>query len=214
MSDNSKISKFFSFYKKGSMIFRELDIPKYLFYIKERKVALIKKLENSERIISVLGAGDIFGEMVLNDSSLRIFSSKAVEDTTLIKMDEETLKNLMSTDAEFIPSVFKSITNRIVKLSDLLEVANINNNELKVISLLLKYLKTTDINQSNISLNLSEILNYISDQIKISAADTAAVLQKLEKLKYININFNEAVINDYKKLVEYETCLKESHQIS
>ena len=64
-------------YRAGEVIFHENDEGDVAYIIDQGRVEVTKKLEGKEIHLSTLNAGEIFGEMALIDSSLRMASAEA-----------------------------------------------------------------------------------------------------------------------------------------
>ena len=79
-------------YQPGSFVFREGE-PGTCAYVIERGTVKLETLRNGRRIaIANLGEGQLFGEMALIDSEVRSSSAIAVEDTVLVVISLDQLR--------------------------------------------------------------------------------------------------------------------------
>lgn len=80
-------------FKKGDVIIEEGDKPHCAYILSSGQVEVTKKRNDGEQaVLTVLKAGDIFGEMSLVDSQPRSATVTALEDVRLIIVDATTFK--------------------------------------------------------------------------------------------------------------------------
>ncbi len=78
---------------RGERLFREGDSGDSLYVITSGKVKLGRaSTDGRESLISVLGPGEMFGELSLFDPGPRLTSAVAVSDTALIGLDNDRLR--------------------------------------------------------------------------------------------------------------------------
>ena len=80
--------------KKDDIIFKDSEVGKCGYIVKEGGVKVYKEGFLGEEQIAQLGKGDIFGEMVLLDAFPRSASAKAVSETELVEITIEMYNNL------------------------------------------------------------------------------------------------------------------------
>ncbi len=83
--------------KKGEAIFEEGDIGSDLYLIKKGKVRIFLLRDEEEIELAVLKEGDFFGEMAILREDKRSASVKAIEDTTLLRLSNDTFNGLIET---------------------------------------------------------------------------------------------------------------------
>lgn len=86
-----------------NILFKEGDKGDSLFIISSGAINVIKKIQGKDEIISVLGGGDIMGEMSLLTGQARSATLQAATTVSLVRIDR---KNFMAV-AEKHPSLFK-----------------------------------------------------------------------------------------------------------
>ncbi len=75
--------------RAGTTIFREHETGDFAYLIETGKVELSADDEGRKVVITIVGAGDLFGEMSVIDNSLRIATAIAIEDTVVIPIGAE-----------------------------------------------------------------------------------------------------------------------------
>jgi CRP-like cAMP-binding protein len=93
----------------GEVVFAEGDAGEHMFGVIEGGVELRK----GGLVVSTLGAGDVFGEMALIDSSPRSLSAVAAVDTTLATIDRHLFLFLVHETPTFALDVMGSLAGRI-----------------------------------------------------------------------------------------------------
>ncbi|MDT8316377.1 MAG: cyclic nucleotide-binding domain-containing protein [bacterium] len=83
-------------YKEGETIFKEGDEGERLFIILSGAVRISKNIPGmGEEALSVLRAGDYFGEMALIDNAPRSADARIHEDSSLMTLSKKDLETLM-----------------------------------------------------------------------------------------------------------------------
>jgi len=83
-------------YKEGETIFSEGDEGERLFVILSGAVRISKNIPGmGEEALSVLRAGDYFGEMSLIDNAPRSADARTHEDSSLMSLSKKDLETLM-----------------------------------------------------------------------------------------------------------------------
>ncbi|HEY7510320.1 MAG TPA: cyclic nucleotide-binding domain-containing protein, partial [Vicinamibacteria bacterium] len=84
-------------YPKDSVVFFENEQGDFFFMILDGRIKVtILGDDGREVILSLLGAGDFFGEMALLDNEPRSATAIAVEDTELLSLHRNDFQNVLS----------------------------------------------------------------------------------------------------------------------
>jgi len=92
----------------GSVVFHEGELGQELFGIIEGQI----QLQTSDRVIALLGADDVFGEMALVDSSPRMATAIATVDSVLAVIDRHRFLFLVHETPTFALSVMSAMADR------------------------------------------------------------------------------------------------------
>mgnify|MGYP005631038485 CR=1 FL=1 len=96
-------------YLAEEVIFREGDVGDSMFIIIDGSVSVY----NQKKEITTLEKGECFGEMALLDREPRSSSIRAVTDTAVLKIDEESFYELVSGNIEIIQGIVKILSKRL-----------------------------------------------------------------------------------------------------
>ena len=100
-------------FKKGDVIFKELDEGEEMYFITSGEIQIMKTLGGVDVNIAILSAGDFFGEMALITGSKHSISAIAFADCILHVMDKETFKSNITNNREFDSRVLVSLAHRL-----------------------------------------------------------------------------------------------------
>ena len=97
---------------KDEEVFQEGDPGDSMYSIIDGSVSVF----NQKKEIAILKTGECFGEMALFDQEPRSSSIRAVTDTAVLKIDEESFYELIAGNIEIIQGVVKVLSKRLRKL--------------------------------------------------------------------------------------------------
>jgi CRP-like cAMP-binding protein len=100
-------------YPKDSMLFSEGEPGDELYIIQRGSVKIAKIVDNSEVLLAVLKAGDIFGEMALLEAKPRAASAVAYEDCMVLAVNRVNFERMISTQPQIIARLTILLSERI-----------------------------------------------------------------------------------------------------
>lgn len=83
-------------YAKDEMVFQEEAKGDSMYIISKGSVKVVKKVKNQEHIITVIKAGEFFGEMAIVDGDPRSAGVKAAEPTTALMLSDKGYAKMRS----------------------------------------------------------------------------------------------------------------------
>ena len=96
-------------YLAEEVIFQEGDVGDSMFIIINGSVSVY----NQKKKITTLETAECFGEMALLDREPRSSSIRAVTDTAVLKIDEDSFYELVSGKIEIIQGIVKVLSKRL-----------------------------------------------------------------------------------------------------
>jgi HEAT repeat protein len=100
-------------YPPGTIIFEENQAPDHLYLIVQGKVEVFRRVNSTERPLAYLGEKECFGEMAILDDQPRSASVRAVEPTTLLKIDRESFREIILERPQIAFAIFKILSGRL-----------------------------------------------------------------------------------------------------
>ena len=105
--------------RTGEMIFQKGEIGKSLYVVASGRV----RVHDEDQTLEFLKEGHVFGEMALLDPEPRSASATAVEDTQLLRLDQEPFFELLEDQREVARGIIKMLTRRLrARMQDLNEL--------------------------------------------------------------------------------------------
>jgi CRP/FNR family cyclic AMP-dependent transcriptional regulator len=107
--------RFIKDYRQGEVVFDEGSRGREMYVVHTGEVRIVKKdSSGKEAVLSVLGPGEIFGEMALLDQKPRSATAIAVKDgTRLVALDRTRFTYLLRHEPEFAFIVMETLCRRI-----------------------------------------------------------------------------------------------------
>ena len=93
----------------GTTIFAKGDLGTCMYIIVDGRV----RIHDGERTLNELGEGDVFGEMAVLDAAPRVASVTAMEETRLLRLDQEPLYELMADRIEVVRGIIAVLLGRL-----------------------------------------------------------------------------------------------------
>jgi CRP/FNR family cyclic AMP-dependent transcriptional regulator len=190
-------------YRAGEFIFKEGDSEDTMYFIKEGKVEISKKMGDAEQVLAFLGPNDFFGEMALLSKAPRSASAKAIKDTIVIVFNRKQFMTLLKTRGEIVLKIIEVLIQRLKESNDTIRKLIQKNQKALVFDALSKWLQVKE-NDANI-LMASE---WVSQQLGMKVRETESVIRQLVMMNLLSLKGNIVSINQnetsekLKKLVE------------
>jgi CRP/FNR family transcriptional regulator, cyclic AMP receptor protein len=106
--------KFIQTFQSGETIFAEGSSGSFMYVVVAGAVEIRRKKEGVERKVAELGPGEIFGELAVVDSEVRMATAIAIQDgTQLVAIDQARFVYLTSQQPAFALTVMRVMAERI-----------------------------------------------------------------------------------------------------
>jgi CRP-like cAMP-binding protein len=114
-------------YEKGQLLFLHGDVTKYFYIISSGWLKLFRDtLDGQEAFLGLATTGDLIGEIDFN-KKLHLFSAKAVNETELLLLPQDILKESIEDNGALALKVIKALNSTISLLELQLEHASTMN---------------------------------------------------------------------------------------
>jgi CRP/FNR family transcriptional regulator, cyclic AMP receptor protein len=190
-------------YKAGQTIFKEDDSEDTMYFIKEGKVEISKKMGDADQVIALLGQNDFFGEMALLSRAPRSATAKALKETTLIVFNRKQFLLLLKTRGEIVLKIIEVLIQRLKESNDTIRKLIQKNQKALVFDTLSKWLQVKDSDA-----NILAASEWVSKQLGMKVRETESVIRQLVMMNVLSLTDNMITINQdetsekLKKLVE------------
>lgn len=113
LDDKALFEKSGRTFKAGETIFSEAEPGNEMYLIKTGRVKVICSEKKGTKVLSVLGAGSLFGEMALIEAKPRSATVVAIEKTEVLVLTFSDLEQIISGKPEFLFKLIQVLCNRI-----------------------------------------------------------------------------------------------------
>ena len=122
--DNDIIFNYGKVFEKGDYIIKEGEKSNDVYVILKGRVIVNKKNinDNKIKILTILGPGEIIGEMSFFDASVRSASCIADSKVIVIAFTAETFSEIYKVHPRWFEQILKSLSNRIINTLDILKI--------------------------------------------------------------------------------------------
>jgi CRP/FNR family cyclic AMP-dependent transcriptional regulator len=182
-------------FAQGEVLFREGDPASAAYLLQSGRVRLLKRVRMVERSLSILRAGDLFGEGALLDGAVRSSTAVALSEGVALVLDRAALREIV----ERIPSLSERILTQLVRrlrdAEDQIEVLMLRDTQSKVISALLKMARATS-GPADLSVSPVEL----SSRVGLDVETVKRAVQRLRDQQYLRIVGERVEIPDLEAL--------------
>ncbi len=100
-------------FEAGATIFSEGEPGNEMYLIKSGRVKVIRSEKSGTKVLSILGAGNLFGEMALIEAKPRSATVVAMEKTDVLVLTFSDLEQIISGKPEFLFKLIQIMCKRI-----------------------------------------------------------------------------------------------------
>ncbi len=111
--DKTLLEKSAQTFEAGATIFSEAEPGNEMYLIKSGRVKVIRSEKSGTKVLSILGAGSIFGEMALIEAKPRSATVVAMEKTDVLVLTFSDLEQIISGKPEFLFKLIQVLCKRI-----------------------------------------------------------------------------------------------------
>ena len=100
-------------YPAGATVYTEGDEATECFLIQDGRLRLVKKIRSTERSLTVLRPGDLFGEDALLPGATRTATAVALTDMHALALDRNMFAELLTTNREVAGRLVQQLVRRL-----------------------------------------------------------------------------------------------------
>jgi CRP/FNR family transcriptional regulator, cyclic AMP receptor protein len=190
ISEGQNMTAFEISYKAGQIVFKEDDSEDTMYFIKEGKVEISKKMGDADQVIALLGPNDFFGEMALLSRAPRSATAKALKETTLIVFNRKQFMLLLKTRGEIVLKIIEVLIRRLKESNDTIRKLIQKNQKALVFDTLSKWLQVKDSDA-----NILAASEWVSKQLGMKVRETESVIRQLVMMNVLSLADSIITIN-------------------
>ncbi len=135
------VSKLLRSYSQGEYLFRQGDSGDTMFVILEGAVLLFHTQHNAERLVGIVGGGEMLCEkaILIDGPYRRSFTAQAKTSTIAIEFDTKNFKNIQTKIPDFTIKMVKMLSNRLDQANQMVFILQSTDPVDRVIKYLLHF---------------------------------------------------------------------------
>lgn len=185
--DKGTYEKHLRFFKAGDMIFRENEEGSEMFVIVEGQVEIRKATgPSSNKTLTVLHKGDMFGEMAIIEKMPRSATAVAVQPTRLLVLNEKLYESTMASNPDFARKMNKVLSERIRRANAIIQNLMSTNRQNQLWTGLVQYARERGVNTFKGSrVSVAEFATWAAEHLGMNEKEVQTILAQLLKREVI-----------------------------
>src|SRR5262249_23193228 len=179
-------------YAAGDTVYVEGQEARECFLIEEGRIRIVKRVRSTERSLTVLGAGDLFGEDALIPRSRRSASAVALSDLAVLALRADTLVALMASNTDIARRLVEQLVRRLRDAEEQLENAMLRDQPSRVINTLIRLASSREATEEGFVLRISPV--ELASRAGLDVEAVKRVVQKLREGGYLRIADEQIVL--------------------
>ena len=191
-------------YENGNYIFLEDSEGEQCFFVAKGSVKVTRlSKDGREVILTMLNAGDFFGEMSLLDGESRSANVIALEETEVLTLNREDFLVVLHDYPTIAIQLVKEMAGRLRKSDRQIASLSLSDAEKRITMCIIRFADDQGIiKNGKVSIPKTPIQQDIANMAGTSRETVSRALSILEKENLIKRNGRELIILDYKKFIK------------
>lgn len=178
----------------GTILFGQGEPGGSMYVIRSGRVRLTRTADGIRRLVATLGPGEFFGEMAVVSGLPRSATAEVIEDAELIRIEANTLEELVSNEAEVAFRLIQRLTERLDTANKLVDALMHDDPHQRVIITLRNELELGG--KPELSLDAKGL----AARLGLSAKEANRALNRLARVGVIDREKGSTVIKDAERL--------------
>jgi CRP/FNR family transcriptional regulator, cyclic AMP receptor protein len=194
-SDRARlIERFGRVYPAGQTIFAEGEEAKACHIVEEGRVRLVKRIRATERSLTILKPGDLFGEDALLDRATRSATAVTMTEVTVLALDKKTFGRLLAGNPDVAVRLVQQLVRRLRDAEEQLENSMLRDQPSRVVNTLVRMASTHEAGPDGWVLKISPL--ELSSRVGLDVDAVKRVIQQLRDGGYLRIVDEKIFIPD------------------
>jgi CRP-like cAMP-binding protein len=185
--DKSTFESHLRFLDQGAVVFRENDVGSEMYVIIQGEVEIRKATgPSSNKTLTVLKKGDLFGEMAIIEKKPRSATAVATLPSKLLVLNEKLYESMVAANPDFARKMNRLLSERVRKANAIIQSLMTTNRQNQLWAGLLQYAKERGVSTFKGSrVMVAEFTQWASEHLGMAEKDVQAILAHLIKREFI-----------------------------
>lgn len=191
-------------YRKGEVVYQPGDVDDSLYYIESGKVKLAYLDESGRKLtLMILGAGEIFGEMVLIGRRRRDLMAQVLQDAVIYEIERTRFLELLREQPELTFEVMELFARRTEELERKLEDLVFKDIPTRLSRQILKLIEEHGVRtREGIQIDFKITHKELADLIGSARENTTSALNRLAREGILDKKRYRIIVKDAERLKE------------
>jgi CRP/FNR family cyclic AMP-dependent transcriptional regulator len=193
--------KFGKEFPAGYELFQEGDSGDEMYIIQTGKIRIVKNVEDGEKVLAVLPAGEFFGEMAILLNESRGAGAVVEEDAQLLVIDASTFEAMIKSNVEIAYRMIKKLAQRLQDTNAQIETMSLKDANRKVVYTFVRLSdRGEDVDGGKL---VKTSVGAVANVTGLDVAKVNEIVGKLAKAGLLKPHAEGYVIADAKKLHKF-----------
>lgn len=191
-------------YSPNEIIFCEFEPGTEFFFIQSGKVKIVKVLNNREKTLDVMTAGDVFGEMSILEHEPRSATAIAVDHVKLLKFHRDNFDSLLEGNPQLAYKLLLIFSKRIYDAKRRLMILLLDEPGLRVMDVLVMLAEQDPHLDLSAPVSLSVTAQQLASWAGMTAGDVQKELSHLQQMDKLKVSDDHILVNniqDFQRIV-------------
>lgn len=182
---------------QGSILFQEKELGHTFYVVLAGSIKLFTKGNNGEeKVLSLVNAGESFGELSLLDGRPRSASAQTLEPTTVLELTSDHFMELLQNHFDITRGILTELSRRLRKTNEHVNDLTFLDGRTRVLKNLITLANQNGNRDGNI-ISIHMALNYdeLAQMAGVTKVVLSDVLRELESRGVLTFGINEYKIN-------------------
>lgn len=181
MSEYGVLERFAKTFPAGNVLFREGDPGSVMYVIQSGEVEIQRQLNDANRVLAVLPAGEFFGEMAIVNDRPRSATAIVRRQARLLVIDGQTFEAMLRSKTEIAVRMIKTMAGRLERANQQVELLLLKDANHRVVQCLRQLAEEAvrTGGETNSAVYISISLDDLAGRVALNEDDVADVLQRL-----------------------------------
>ncbi len=187
MSEYGVLERFAKTFPAGNVLFREGDAGSVMYVIQSGEVEIQRLLNDVNRVLAVLPAGEFFGEMAIVNDRPRSATAIVRRQARLLVIDGQTFEAMLRSKTEIAVRMIKTMASRLERANQQIELLLLKDANHRVVQCLRQLAEEVvhGEGETNSAVYIPISLDDLAARVAFSEDDVADVLQRLASARLV-----------------------------
>ena len=201
-TEDQLFERFGKEFPAGYVLCEEGDTGDEMFIIQSGKIRVVKKVEDGEKVLATIPAGEFVGEMAILLNEPRSAGLVVEEDAELLVIDNTTFEAMVKSNGEIAYRIIKKLADRIKQTNKQLEMLSFKDANRKVVYSIVNAAEKGK-KQDDGSTLITTSVGDISNVTGLDVPKVNEVVKKLTSSKLMQPHEEGFIVPDTGKLLKF-----------